>query len=1439
MSLKSLKTAPFVATMMCVAMAMPSSGAKPYDAEITYLDANATSGQTSFFDTGLLPSDDFGALIRFLPKQAKNDSVLFGARAADETRWYFGGPSGGYYFGRSVGNTSQRPELTAGVVYDVRYNHFNERAYRVSGVDGSTITYAGAAVNEFYHPASTWTCSAELNPVHIFGHCVTTGTHTTDGNWYRIYFAQFTRGSAIVMDLIPVSKDGVGYMYDKVSGTLLAPQKLNDSVPDFALGSAVANESYIEGTIQLAADEDWTSRGNLRVESGAVIDLNGHTLTITGAFGDGTITDTSGTPGTLKIFEPAGTTAPLTVTTSSVTVLRSSTPYDAQVEYLESQVISSGVSHINLGLYPTNDMGAFVRFMPTQDTADSVLFGSKASTDKTWYFGGAKNYYLSWNSNPAAGTRPTLTKDSKYEVYLNYLNDRNRKIVGLDGATMTASGTTTSEFNLAIDAELNGGAAFTYPAYLFTFNNKGTPYNRYGSYRVYAATFTKGDKVVMDLVPVRKGGVGYMYDRVSNRFLGKASASLPDFLYASNVADTTWLTSSTELAEDQVCNVSADGGVVIDLKGHKLTVYALEGHGTITDTSTGEPGELHIVVPEGREVNVTLALTGNLKVVKEGAGRLVLARAGQTFTGGVVVAEGTAYAPQGLYAESNSYWGPSGGTITVMSGATFDNKGNKGYESKQFILAGGTLANSGDSMGSFDDRIFSRVKLTADSYFNAENTTHFWTQSGDSYVDLGGHKLTVSIGLEKTLYLNTVFSNGTFDVVSGGYLRPSPKSGIVVKHGSDTLDLRMTGGALNITADMPVRDYYAGYVKNYNAGTSKLLVHGTFTPAAVDDVGKEYFYGCTMQDGSCIDLSAKSSTWSTTSTGFTGGSRTVSFAGGATVIIDIHGRELAKGEQVVSWTTPPANLGTLTFTWDAATTALGKQIFVTDTGIYYDIEATDVAKAHWTGAAGDNDAANPLNWACTNFVGGGMTGVPMPCTDVRISGDVALQINAEHPLAYNSIYFDNVRLTADCDWGGLRDWVTANASASSTDIGSVDLNGHKLHFLSDTITDHIYDVINLAVTDSTSGNPGELHIRVPLSDSYLECDGFTLSGNVRLVTEGSGWFAMTKAGQTFTGGVVVAEGTAYSPYGNKYHEDGNFWGPTGGSVTILTNATFDARGNTNFYYKNFVLNGGVLADSSGMNTSCYGFGNVTLVADSILTKSHASSTMFAAPEGEGTVDLGEKTLTVSMIGSSHIYFHTPVVNGTMVFDSSDVLTSGGGYLNVAEGMSGGSPTVNIEMVKSAMRISGEFSVSNYVARYTGGYNSGGSSGVLKVYGTFSPIAQRSGKDAFFGPQMQDGSLIDLSAKTNAFSAVALGFSGTGNMQGNRTMTFADGATVGVLLGTRKVKSEEKIIDWSDAVPENRTGLTFYGELANGSRIKLKVMDDGVYMPRKGFILIVK
>ena len=633
---------------LCVAAPSPSLAAKPYDAEIEYIDANATSGNTSYFDTGVLPADDIGVLVRFSTKASAEDSVLLGAYSSGKTKWYFGGPSsGGYYFGKDTGSVvparNKRPDTTKGSVYDARFNHFNERKYRISGVNGSTLTYLGNVTNEFSLEAFSWTCSGTTNNIHIFGLCGTDGTHKAGKNWHCIYSAQFTRGGEIVMDLIPVRKkvDGVdvGYMYDKVSGELLAPQKLDDTAPDFALGSDVAGESYIEGTITLDADADWTSRGMLHFESDAVIDLNGHSLAIVGAFGDGTITDST--------------------------------------------------------------------------------------------------------------------------------------------------------------------------------------------------------------------------------------------------------------------------------------------------SDTDAPGELHIVTPELSDIELSLALTGNMKVVKEGEGSLALIRSGQTFTGGVVVAAGTAHAPYGsnntAYHEGNHYWGPDGGTITVMSGATFDNKGNTGYANKQFILAGGTLANTGHAMSSFNTGIFSYVKLTADSYLNAASTTHFWSSgASDSCVDLGGYTLTVNIGSGNQFYPNTVFSNGTIIVASGGYLHPTSKSGTVVNHGSDTLDVRMVGGALNIADDMPVRDYYAGFIGSYNYGTNSLSVHGTFTPAAVNDSGKEYFYGCTMQDGSSIDLSTKSNTWDTTSTGFTGGSRTVSFADNATVAIDIHGRELAKGDKVVSWTSAPSNLATLTFTWDAATTALGK-----------------------------------------------------------------------------------------------------------------------------------------------------------------------------------------------------------------------------------------------------------------------------------------------------------------------------------------------------------------------------------------------------------------------------------------------------------------------------------------------------------------------------------
>ena len=69
---------------------------------------------------------------------------------------------------------------------------------------------------------------------------------------------------------------------------------------------------------------------------------------------------------------------------------------------------------------------------------------------------------------------------------------------------------------------------------------------------------------------------------------------------------------------------------VVDLNGHRLYIdgTALNGVAFI-DSSTGEPGELHVVVGDGDKVSPeALNLNGNIKLVKEGAGELEMRPSG-------------------------------------------------------------------------------------------------------------------------------------------------------------------------------------------------------------------------------------------------------------------------------------------------------------------------------------------------------------------------------------------------------------------------------------------------------------------------------------------------------------------------------------------------------------------------------------------------------------------------------------------------------------------------------------------------------------------------------------------------------------------------------------------------------------------------------------------
>ena len=138
-----------------------------------------------------------------------------------------------------------------------------------------------------------------------------------------------------------------------------------------------------------------------------------------------------------------------------------------------------------------------------------------------------------------------------------------------------------------------------------------------------------------------------------------------------------------------------------------------------------------------------------------------------------------------------------------------------------------------------------------------------------------------------------------------------------------------------ISGQLDVENYYAACTNNVNNGVTAMNVYGRFTPAT------DYFYGCTLQDGATIDLNGRSGAWSTTSA-FTGGANTVSFATGATITIDGHERSDWVGK-IVDWGAgnAPADV---TFKLDDASKAMGRNLYVRDTGLYATVGVTIIIR---------------------------------------------------------------------------------------------------------------------------------------------------------------------------------------------------------------------------------------------------------------------------------------------------------------------------------------------------------------------------------------------------------------------------------------------------------------------------------------------------------------
>ena len=999
-------------------------------------------------------------------------------------------------------------------------------------------------------------------------------------------------------------------------------------------------------------------------------------------------------------------------------------------------------------------------------------------------------------------------------------------------------------------------------------------------------------------------------------------------------ADALTIPAGTTADLDGTVSFSINEGTVFDVNGGhlKLPASLSEGVKAFTVTNSAEQvGTLEIAVAEGESyVNTVMALTGNLKFLKTGAGTFTASKSDQTYSGGTAV-EGGVLA-SGLNGTARSF---GTGGITVAAGGTFDFNGQRDFYSYQMTLDGGTIRNTGADLGGNTAQVGS-LAVTADgSRFEARKNIGLLNHDhGQTLLDLRGHTLTVDIAAGKSFWLyNTVVSNGTLDVTGAGTL-DIDKTAIVATNASFRID-----SAMNVKVPVSVRDYIALFAGNNGTGTAALNVYGTFKPSA-----HNYFYGPTMQDGSTIDLSARTSPMPPVSDSWDG-DRTLKFASGATVTIDVGDRAatLARGTRLMSWSAIPDGV---TFTFGPEAAQAGITPFLTATGLFYG-EASNVAEfAFWTGAGNDGDPTNPENWRCVNASGGEIEdGLPSSSTIVYLGGDTASEITLRPSAGYDvtpsKCVVSNCTLAADCDWrafgtlelasgctvqlNGHKLYATGVAGsgtiAGSADLTEPDVNGNHVSststFYGGTVGANLFNNNFSRVVDSThriiletanlplvvdydfgvgtvvncyniytGPNDGgrrpkswefygsddktnwtlldarrnmiwptnpqmtralafenstayryyrfkvlesrdtgylelvqleyfgpvqdELHLDIPAGATLIN-DSVLLTGHMKFVKEGEGTYIGRFQSQSYSGGTRVVAGTAQPGLGAAAKSDTGYLNrkPFGfGNVTVAQGATFDVRSNYDYVLQEFIVEGGTF-QSTGVDmtkTGWDGAGIQRLTADSDMD---VLNTLVFGPVN---MDLGGNTLSVDIATGKTLHLRgNTITNGTV-----DVRK--GGWLHVIDAVN--ARTVDFK-VGCALDMGAALSVHDYEAVYSADYNVG--TAALNVYGAFRPATPY-----FYGPTLQDGSTLDLSAWPGGWP-IASGFT-----SGKTAISFANGATVKVKVGASRVGGSRgtKILGWTTA-PANVDFVP-----AEGERIGLRKKDDGLYL-YKGMIIYVR
>lgn len=388
----------------------------PYDSRIEYLESTGTQ----WIDTNLSPNGNNSVeinanIIRINSLrgiicgnfQDNTDKMIFSFEIGGTTNNY----AGRVRSYRKINNNSANDIWDSSVIplntkCDVTYKYVSSssKLYIINNTYGTSINTASSV------GSSTTTHSLRLfldyrNP------------NTAIANPIRICSMTIKINDSLVMDLIPVRKGNVGYMYDKVSGQLFG----NAGTGEFILGQDIVEVEYLEST------------GTQYIDLGRVLDSSN--------------------------------------------------------DVIDLEVMATQRKDVTLGVFGARKDANNKNF--------SILISSSNNS--------AANVYMIYINNGTYTTYRVEATSMAINKIVKLHLEKSLKEIYIDNILDVSSSLVSPNFSTETTATI--------------FNINGSTFEKVSA-RLYSLKWKQGTTLIMDLIPVRVGQVGYMYDKISSKLFG-------------------------------------------------------------------------------------------------------------------------------------------------------------------------------------------------------------------------------------------------------------------------------------------------------------------------------------------------------------------------------------------------------------------------------------------------------------------------------------------------------------------------------------------------------------------------------------------------------------------------------------------------------------------------------------------------------------------------------------------------------------------------------------------------------------------------------------------------------------------------------------------------------------------------------------------------------